>query len=96
MNWKNTIRTAQGGMLLMLIVVAALPLADAQSKTPAVSLQDATNDLSMAVGRSVLLDCAQPVQRVAIGSPLVAEAVAMSPTEAVSYTHLTLPTTERV
>ncbi len=46
-----------------------------------ISHQDSTNDLSVVVGRSVLLDCAQPVQRVAIGLATVAEATAISPTE---------------
>lgn len=43
--------------------------------------QDATNDLHLVAGRSVLLDCAQAVQRVAIGTPTVAEATVISPTE---------------
>ena len=45
------------------------------------SSQDSPNDLSVGVGRSVLLDCAQPVQRVAVGLGGIAEAVAVSPTE---------------
>ncbi len=45
-----------------------------------VGQQDTTNDLSVVAGRSVLLDCAQPVQRVAVGSG-IAEATAISPTE---------------
>lgn len=43
--------------------------------------QDATNELSVVVGRTVLLDCAQPVERVAIGLGGFAEATAISPTE---------------
>lgn len=43
--------------------------------------QDISNDLSVVVGRSVLLDCAQPVQRVAVGTAGVAEATVISPTE---------------
>lgn len=43
--------------------------------------QDATNDLTVVVGRSVLLDCAQQVQRVAVGLGGFAEAVAITPTE---------------
>ena len=35
----------------------------------------------MAVGKSVLVDCAQPIQRVAVGLGDVAEATAISPTE---------------
>ena len=35
----------------------------------------------MAVGKAVLVDCAQPIQRVAIGLGDIAEATAVSPTE---------------
>ena len=35
----------------------------------------------MGVGKAVLVDCAQPIQRVAMGSGDVAEATAISPTE---------------
>ena len=35
----------------------------------------------MTVGKSVLVDCAQPIQRVAIGLGDIAEATAISPTE---------------
>jgi pilus assembly protein CpaC len=47
----------------------------------AVSNQDAANDLSVVVGKSVLLDCAQPVERVAVGLGGIAEATAISPVE---------------
>ena len=43
--------------------------------------QDISNDLSVVTGRSVLLDCAQPVQRVAVGTAGIAEATVVSPTE---------------
>jgi pilus assembly protein CpaC len=43
--------------------------------------QDISNDLSVVVGRSVLLDCAQSVQRVAVGTAGIAEATVISPTE---------------
>jgi len=43
--------------------------------------QDISNDLSVVAGRSVLLDCAQPVQRVAVGTAGIAEATVVSPTE---------------
>jgi len=43
--------------------------------------EDSTNELSVAVGKSVLVDCAQPIQRVAIGLGDIAEASAISPTE---------------
>jgi pilus assembly protein CpaC len=43
--------------------------------------QDATNDLALVVGRSILLDTAQPVQRVAVGLGDFAEASVITPTE---------------
>ncbi len=43
--------------------------------------QDSANELSVSVGKTVLIDCAKPVARVAIGLPEVAEASAISPTE---------------
>jgi pilus assembly protein CpaC len=43
--------------------------------------QDSANELSVAVGKSVLIDCAKPVSRVAIGMGEIAEASAISPTE---------------
>ena len=46
-----------------------------------VSTQDSTNDLTVAVGKSVLVDCAHPIQRVAIGLGDFAQASAVTPTE---------------
>ena len=46
-----------------------------------VSTQDSTNDLTVAVGKSVLVDCAHPIQRVAIGLGDYATASAVTPTE---------------
>jgi pilus assembly protein CpaC len=46
-----------------------------------VSSQDSANDLVVAVGKSVLVDCAKPIERVAVGSSDLAEATAVSPTE---------------
>jgi pilus assembly protein CpaC len=43
--------------------------------------EDSTNELSVAVGKAVLVDCAQPIQRVAVGQAEVAEVSAISPTE---------------
>jgi pilus assembly protein CpaC len=45
--------------------------------------QDSTNDLSVVVGRSVLLDCAQPVERVSVGLGGFAEAAVISRNEIV-------------
>jgi pilus assembly protein CpaC len=44
-------------------------------------MQDSANDLSVVVGKSVLLDCAHPVERVAVGLGGIAEAMAVSPVE---------------
>ena len=43
--------------------------------------QDTTNDLVVGAGKAVLVDCAQPIERIAVGSVDVAEATAVSPTE---------------
>ena len=43
--------------------------------------QDSTNDLSVTVGKTVLVDCAQPIARVAMGLGEIAQANAVSPTE---------------
>jgi len=42
---------------------------------------DSANELSVAVGKTVLIDCAKPVSRVAVGMAETAEASAISPTE---------------
>jgi pilus assembly protein CpaC len=51
------------------------------SQPAGASMQDSANDLSVAVGKTVLVDCAKPVMRVAIGLGDIAEATAISPTE---------------
>ena len=43
--------------------------------------QDSSNDLFVAVGKSVLVDSAHPIVRIAVGSGDVAEATAVSPSE---------------
>jgi pilus assembly protein CpaC len=45
------------------------------------SFQDSSNELSVAVGKTVLVDCVRTVTRVAIGLGEVAEASAISPNE---------------
>ncbi len=49
--------------------------------TAGTSAQDQANDLVVGVGKSVLVDCAQPIERIAVGSGDIAEATAVSPTE---------------
>ncbi len=43
--------------------------------------QDSANDLTVTVGRAVLMNFAKPIQRIAVGLSDVAEATATSPTE---------------
>ena len=45
------------------------------------STQDSANELSVAVGKTVLVDCALPISRVSIGQGDMAEVHATSPTE---------------
>jgi pilus assembly protein CpaC len=51
------------------------------SEPVGISTQDSANDLYVAVGKTVLVDCAKPVARVAIGLGDIAEASAISRTE---------------
>jgi len=44
-------------------------------------MQDSASELSVVVGKSVLLECALPIERVALGLGGIAEAVAVSPKE---------------
>ena len=45
------------------------------------AFEDSTNELNVEVGKAVLVDCAQPIQRVAIGADDVADVTTVSPTE---------------
>ncbi len=51
------------------------------SKPAGAATEDSVNDLTVAVGKSVLLDCAHTVQRVAVGLGDIAVVNAISPTE---------------
>jgi pilus assembly protein CpaC len=51
------------------------------SQPGAAPVQDSTNEVAVAVGKTLLIDCAQPIARVAVGAAEVAEASAISPTE---------------
>lgn len=67
-------------------VMCAEPALQAQAPTAAspqvgTSGQDASNELFVAVGKSVLVDIALPIGRIAVGSSDIAEATAVSPTE---------------
>lgn len=66
--------------------ISAEPILQAQTPAPAAqpagaSSQDSANELFVAVGKSVLVDSARPISRVAIGMAEVAEATAVTPTE---------------
>jgi pilus assembly protein CpaC len=66
--------------------IYAVPTLEAQSLTPKTSAvgitgQDAANDISVVVGKSVMVDCARPVQRIAVGLGEFVEAEAISPAE---------------
>jgi pilus assembly protein CpaC len=68
-----------------LFFLAELPV-NAQAANPAqqrvqIAGQDATNDLVVSVGKSVVIDCADRVERITIGLGEIAEATAVSPTE---------------
>ena len=67
-------------------ICAGSPLQAQTSSAPApqaagVATQDSTNDLTVAVGKSVLVDTAHPIQRVALGLGDFATASAVTPTE---------------
>ena len=74
------------GLLLMFLMICAFSAAQAQAPhdlatTPHASTQDSANELFVAVGKSVLIDIAKPIQRIAVGLGDVAEATAVSPEE---------------
>jgi pilus assembly protein CpaC len=68
------------------LVFCAWPGLQAQSAPPVVqptgpSTQDSANELSIVVGKTVLVDCAYPILRVSIGQGDIAEVRPTSPTE---------------
>ena len=70
---------------LFLLLCAGTGL-QAQTSAPPVqpasaSIQDSANDLSVALGKTVLVDCEWPIARVAVGLGEIAEVHATSPTE---------------
>ena len=73
-------------VILCLSLLSAATVLQAQTssvapRTTEISSQDSANDLSVAVGKAVLVNFALPIQRVAIGLSDIAEATATSPTE---------------
>lgn len=71
----------------LLAVICAEPLLRAQAPPSPQQLaaagQDASNELSVAVGQSVLVDTRQPITRVTVGLGDIAEAQATAPNEVV-------------
>jgi pilus assembly protein CpaC len=55
--------------------------APSSSPSAGARYEDSTNELNVEVGKAVLVDCAQPIKQVAVGTGEVAEATAISPTE---------------
>jgi len=69
---------------LSFLLCAVSPLQPQTSPAPAqapVSVQDSTNELYVAVGKTVLVDLAKPISRVSVGLGDVAEVQAISRTE---------------
>jgi pilus assembly protein CpaC len=70
---------------LCFVLCAALGLQaqslPAPSQPAGASLQDSANELSVAVGKMVLVDTAQPISRVALGLDDIAHVDAIAPTE---------------
>lgn len=66
-----------------IVLLSAIPQARAwqepEPAAPATSQQDSANELFVSAGKSVLIDTARSIQRVAVGSPEIAEATAVTP-----------------
>ena len=77
----RTSKTYLAGFLSALLVLAQAHGQAPAGTNPETSRQDSANELSVVVGKSVLLDCAARVERVAVGLGGIAEAMAVSPTE---------------
>jgi pilus assembly protein CpaC len=83
-NAKSGIAIASVSALTLVFCAAAAVSAQAppQGTQPtAATSQDSTNDLSLAVGKSVVLDLARPVTRIVVGLGDYAMAQAVSPTQ---------------
>ena len=66
---------------LVLRVGSSLEAQTPPSPAGGAALQDSSNELSVAIGKTVLVDTALPIARVSIGLPEVAEVSATTPTE---------------
>ena len=79
-------RTSIGFLIMLSVGISASQLLPAQVSAPAGHAssdksQGSINDLVVIAGRSVLVDCAQPVKRVAVGLGDFAEVLAVGRTE---------------
>ena len=84
MKAKTGIVIASVSALAVVICAEAAVLAQAPppgTQPAAATSQDSTNDLSLAVGKSVVLDLARPVTRIVVGLGDYAMAQAVSPTQ---------------
>lgn len=72
-----------GALIVALCAGQTMRAQAASSPAPAAGAryEDSTNELSVEVGKAVLVDCAQPIKQVAVGTGDIAEATAISPTE---------------
>jgi pilus assembly protein CpaC len=68
-------------LTLVFCEAALLAQAPPPGAQPGATSQDSTNDLSLSVGKSVVLDLARPVTRIVVGLGGFAEAQAVSPTQ---------------
>lgn len=84
MNVRTGIATTCVSALTLVLFASGAVLAQAPpagAPPAAATNQDSTNDLSLAVGKSVVLDLARPVTRIVVGAGGFAEAQAVSPTQ---------------
>ncbi len=84
MRTKAGVTIVSCSALSLALCAGRIVLAQAAPSTPTsagATFEDSTNELSVVVGKAVLVDCAQPIQRVAVGVGDIAEATAVSPTE---------------
>jgi pilus assembly protein CpaC len=79
MQWIDTCRA--GVLVAALASTMLCAQGPAKGGPSAPPREDSSNDLSVVVGKSVLLDCTMPVERVAVDLGGIAEATAVSPIE---------------
>lgn len=81
---RSGIAIAYCGALIVALCTGQVVRAQAAPSSSPVAgarYEDSTNELNVEVGKAVLVDCAQPIKQVAVGTGDVAEATAISPTE---------------